>query len=103
MEEINIKWLAYTLYKIDWLRRISPERMMDFVKNWYDDRKIDANDTSTLQEIYDEFGFDGESYACYEEFLDAEYRDKEYIKSLLNESQYKEYLADLEHEDDEQE
>lgn len=91
----NISELAYELYKIDWMRRISPERQMDSIKDYYDDKRMDPDDDSDYDDVLFEFGFDGEFYVCFEEFLDNEYRDKDYMKSLLNEDQYKEYLEDI--------
>lgn len=92
---MDIKTLAYTLYKIDWLRRISHDRIADLVKNFYDDTKELEPDAYTLSDYFEEYGFNGETYVCFDEFIDSEYRDKGYIKTLLNESQYNEYLKDL--------
>ncbi len=91
----TIRELAYTLYKIDWMRRISADRIMDFVKNYYDDEKIDPDPDISIRDVFDEFGFDGECYVCYDEFIDGEYRDKDYIKTLLNDTEYEEYLRDI--------
>lgn len=93
---MSIKELAYTLYKLDWMRRISYDMKRDFVLNYYIDSKIVPSSSATLQETLEEFGFDGELYVCYEEFLESEYLDKEYIEILLPREQYKEYLKDIE-------
>lgn len=92
---MNIKELAYTLYKLDWMRRISYDRKRDFVLNYYVDSKIKPTSDATLLDTLEEFGFDGELYACFEEFLENEYQDDSYIKELLPDEQYKEYLADI--------
>ena len=34
---MGIYHLAYELYKIDWLRRISADRQMDAMKDYYED------------------------------------------------------------------
>ena len=92
---MSIRDLCYELYKIDWLRRISPERQMDSIKNYYEDQKMDDVET-TYEEVLDEFGFGGEFYACFSEFLLAESRDTEYMEKLLgNEMLFNEYVADL--------
>ena len=39
-----------------------------------------------------DFGFGGELFAGYQEFLECEYRNKEYIKSILTKEQYLDYL-----------
>ncbi len=49
---------------------------------------------STIKGAFAESGFDGEQYACYDEFLDAEYQDDEYMRQLLSKEQYQECLAD---------
>lgn len=100
---MTISELAYELYKIEWLSRYSADTMSDFVKQYYNDCKIDSNDDSTLTEVFEEFGFDGEIYVCYEEFLDNEYQDKEYMRDLLDDDQYEDYLADIGDENDEEE
>ena len=43
----------------------------------------------------EEIGFNGEIYVCYDEFIDNEYQDKKYIRSLLdNEELFEEYLEE---------
>lgn len=92
---MTISGLCYELYKIDWMQRISPERQMDNLKTYYEDAKEDTEST-TYEEIIEEFGFDGELYVCFDEFLGAEYQDKEYMKELLDNNElYKEYLEDV--------
>lgn len=92
----DIQTLAYTLYKVDWLRRISHDRIADLVKNYYEEQKECSFDDWTIEDYFDEYGFNGEMYVCLNEFLDAEYRDKEYMKKLLdNPALYDEYLADI--------
>lgn len=92
---MDIRTLAYTLYKIDWLRRISHDRIADLVKNYYDETRECAPDELTLNDYFDECGFNGEIYACFDEFIDNEYGNKSYMETLLNEKQYDEYLEDL--------
>ena len=36
---MTISKLAYELYKINWMRRISSERQMDAVKNFYEEQE----------------------------------------------------------------
>ena len=52
--------------------------MIDYYKGLVDD-----DDTYTYEDYLDEFGYDGEIYACYDEFLDNEYLDHIYMESLL--------------------
>lgn len=83
MRIMNIMDLCYKLYKEDWESRISPERkkslMIDF---WYNISPEDRTEEA-LAEYLDENGYQGELYVCFEEFLGAEFLDKEYMKELL--------------------
>jgi len=48
-----------------------------YINDWCVSRGYDSND-------YDvEHGFNGESFVCFDEFLDAEFKDEEYVKRLL--------------------
>lgn len=80
-----ISKLCYELYKVDWkhCHMITPEREMDSIKDYHEG--LVGNDTDyTYNDYLEEFGYDGELYVCYEEFLDAEYMDEDYICSLLD-------------------
>lgn len=95
--EINsIRQLAYELYKIDWMRQISPERQMDSLRQYYDDKKLCPGDTSVYNDIIDEFGYDGDIYETFDEFLESKYLEADYMKALLNSSQYEDYEKDVE-------
>lgn len=96
MLAIFIRPLIYELYKTDWLRRISPERKMNAIKDYYE--YLDSeHDNPSFEDYINEFGYDGEIYACFEEFLDSEYKDENYIKSLLSDSHhlYELYMKDM--------
>jgi len=102
-DDINMRHLCYDLYKVDWKRtRITPEREMKNIKKYYNFLMNDAEFDEDINEYtYDnfvyEYGYDGELYVYYNEFLQAEYMDREYIKYLLNDDTlYQKYLKDLE-------
>lgn len=87
---MTIRDLCYELYKLDWMKQISREEIADTYKECYQEG----------WDSYDDFifecGYGGSLYVCYDEFLGAEYLDKEYIKSLLdNDELYQEYLEDI--------
>ena len=79
-----ISKLCYELYKVDWKHShmITTEREIDSIKDYYEEVGYDAE--YTYNDYLEEFGYDGDLYACYEEFLDAEYLDKDYICGLLD-------------------
>lgn len=94
---LMIQNLCYELYKVDWKHShmISKEREMDVIKNYYEEGIFFAYEgsfTSYLEEV----GYDGELYVCFEEFMETEYQDEEYILLLLaNDRLSKLYLEDL--------
>ena len=77
--------LCYELYKINWKHShmITAEREMDSIKGYYEGL-VDSDTEYTYNDYLEEFGYDGELYVCYEEFLDTEYMDEDYICSLLD-------------------
>lgn len=93
---MNITELAYELYKIDWMRRISAEHQMDVFKNFYQNQEGQEDSEYTIKDWIEDEGYDGELYVCKDEFLDTEYLDKEYMKSLFdNDTLFKEYQANF--------
>lgn len=92
---MNFRELCYELYKIDWeSTHITQQIKMDNIKNFYEDGYRYCY--SSLEEYLCDIGYDCGIYACYDEFIDNEYQDTNYIRSLLdNEKLFKEYLEDL--------
>lgn len=86
--------LCYELYKIDWMQRISADRQINAVCRYYD--ILITEELSIIEYPFttylNEYGYDGEIYACFDEFLDCEFKDVEYIKSLLAGDLFKIYL-----------
>lgn len=101
---MDISELVYELYKIDWMRRISPERQMQVVKEYYaeqegffDEDSEDFYEEYSLNDYIFEHGYDGELYVCYYEFLREEYMDAEFVRYLLNdECLFGVYMKDVE-------
>lgn len=97
---MNIVDLAYELYKIDWMRRISADRQIDALKDYYE--TLTFADEEETEYSFDDYlevgGYDGELYACFDEFLDCEFLDKTYMKKLLNNNsliaEYEKYLKE---------
>jgi len=95
---MGIYHLAYELYKIDWLRRISADRQMDAMKDYYESL-INADEYS-FDDYIEAFGYGGELYVCFDEFYENEYLDKAYMKQLFNNdklfAEYEEHLKQRE-------
>lgn len=83
-----IRKLCYELYKIDWkyTHMITAQREIDEIKNYYADL-VDDDTEYTYNDYLEEFGYNGELYVCYEEFLDNEYLDEDYMCKLLDDEQ----------------
>ena len=80
-----ISKLCYELYKVDWKHShmITKEVEMDSIKNYYEGL-VDKDVEYTYNDYLEEFGYDGELYVCYEEFLENEYLEEDYICGLLD-------------------
>lgn len=82
-----ISKLCYELYKIGWKQyHVDIERERQSIKDYY--AFLEEEDLSASLYTYDdyleEFGYDGELYVCYEEFLETEYLEDDYICGLLD-------------------
>ncbi len=89
---MDIKELCYELYKMDWMQRISAERQIDALRNYYQETPEEDRGSYTFNDFIYENGYDGELYVCFSEFSEVEFLDKEYIRSLLdNEKLFAEY------------
>ena len=78
------KRMVYELYKIDWMRRISAERKMDSIKNYFEETLKDESYVGyPYQDWLEDVGYNGELYVCFYEFCDRELQDREYIRWLI--------------------
>lgn len=88
-----IEKAAYELYKQDWLcKHVSVERQFSSMQEYYE---MDEEDRSAY-ENYDDYlfenGYGGEIYACFDEFLNAEFQDEGYMEYLLGPKLFEKYL-----------
>ena len=96
---------AYELYKQDWINNhTTPELRLEVIRDYYDyiqdsmedEDCEDIEDCDTLEEyIYNNGYPNGEMYVCFDEFVDNEFNDKEYMKELLGVTLYSEYLLTI--------
>ena len=101
MDKTMISKLCYELYKIDWKRNnITADIETNNIKDYY--KGLVDNDTDyTYEDYVSEFGYGGYLYACYDEFCESEYLDKDYICGLLNDDKLIQmYLEDIEKSSD---
>lgn len=92
---MDIRKIAYEKYKLNWM--MEHGYTLADIMNELNDMQEEEPDTCVSNLFSDweyEFGFESEIWACYDEFLEYEFNDKDYMKSLLNEDEYKEYLRE---------
>lgn len=86
---LDISKMAYDLYKQDWLdTHTTPEMRLQTIRDFYSYIQ-ECISSYELPDSYEDWLFEngiprGGFYVCYEEFCDAEYRDPEYVRFLLN-------------------
>ena len=92
---MSIKKIAYEKYKLDWMlhRGYTLGELISVLSSYAND--IDEDLVTALDIWESDRGFGGEIWACFDEFIDSEYQEKDYMKQLLNEEEYKEYQEDL--------
>ena len=79
---------AYEAYKINWLHtQLTKDQQLDVIKN-YIEESIEAfteydNEPESLDDYIFENGYFGDCYVCFNEFLDSDYRDIEFMASLI--------------------
>lgn len=100
MDEKDIEKLqreAYRLYQLDWMAAhgYSAKDLAVAVLEWLERDDFEAIDD--FPGCYDDWaeygGFDSEIWACFNEFLDAEYRDEAYMSRLLPTKLFEQYKA----------
>ena len=81
-----ISKIAYELYKQDWIdTHTNTRQRLDSIVDYYLETDEQYSNPTYDEYIY-EVGFNGEIYDCYDEFLDNEYQDKDYIIGLLKDT-----------------
>lgn len=96
-ETDKIRTKCYELYRLDWMAQhgVGISDLLDgleTLQNAYLRKSADYSHFGsdlgpTISEVYnewaDDYGFDGSLWACYDEFIGAEYLDAGYMHSLL--------------------
>lgn len=98
MDNWMMKELAYELYKQDWIDgHTTPEMRLRSMQQYYEDFLSTDVPYPTYEEYLQDVGFDGNIYACFEEFVANEYENEEYMKYLLGDEIYA-YFIEAERE-----
>ena len=102
MNKLELRKCIYELYKQDWIHEhLSNQQVKDTIVDYFEGL-VDSSEDFTFQDYIEEYGYtNGEVYSCYDEFMDNEYSDEEYIKSLLEDypKLLKEYQEDYKEEE----
>lgn len=97
----RISDVAYELYRQNWIdTNVTREMRLNDIRNW-GKTEIENDDEDlacSYEEYVAEFGIgNGSLYACYNEFIDYEYQDREFMKALLkSDALIEAYLKDEE-------
>jgi hypothetical protein len=93
---MNIKQIAYEKYKLNWMLRhgYTLTQLIEELADCMEEVHEDLNVVSYVWE-YD-YGFGGEIWVCFDEFIVNEYQDKHYMKQLLTKAEYDEYRKEVE-------
>lgn len=89
----DIKEKAYELYKLDWLARHG-YTLDDVLRKAYEimtSDYINIQEEDDLLTTFAEVDFYGEMYVGFDEFINNEYQDIEYMKMLFGGVDTKEY------------
>lgn len=92
----GIRKNAYAKYQLRWM--IDHDySISDIIERLSDMEAEESHEGvgAMFQEWSYDTGFDGELWVCYEEFLASEYRDKSYMRQLLRDDEYAQYLNDV--------
>lgn len=102
----NISKVAYELYKQEWIDTHTTRDMrLDALREYHLYRKECINndfEVDSFDEWISEAGYgSGSLYACYAEFCDIEYHDKEHMCELLSDKKLIElYYSDIENDNE---
>lgn len=89
---MDITKIAYEKYCLDWMIAHGHSitellRELELMRQEDPERGL----LSLFEDWEYGYGFSGEVWACYDEFLESEYLDDSYMKALLTESEYELY------------
>lgn len=89
----TIQEIAYEKYKLSWMlsHGFTLSNLMHALHSYQEG-------VSPLPELFCEWetdaGFSGSLWVCFHEFLNTEYQNEEYMKTLLTEPEFIRYLAE---------
>ncbi len=95
---MNIRKIAYELYKIDWVNRhISLEEQLRAYREYAIEKDINYEESYSFDDFLFDNGYNNELYVFEEDFLESLYLNEEYMESLIphNSVLWNEYQKDI--------
>jgi hypothetical protein len=93
---MDITEIAYEKYRLDWMLSHG-YTLVDLIAEL--EKMREEESTTSLQSLFEDweygFGFNSEIWVCYEEFMDNEFWDDEYMCELLTTNEFTTYLEYL--------
>ena len=88
----KLERIAYEKYQLDWLKNhnFSIKDLLQEIETIPFSREVNIVEDKLA--AFEEIGFNGELYVYFNEFLDNEFQDKDYMKFLLTKEEFEEYL-----------
>ena len=93
-DDMSIEVIAYEKYKLDWMVKHG-KTIGDLICELSLSQQDDPNKSiaSLFRNWEFDRGFNGEIWACFDEFLESEYQDEYYMRSLLTSAEWDEYAS----------
>lgn len=97
-----IKHLIYEIYKAQWIEGHTTKEQRLIKLGSYAKDILEGEESCSFKEYIEEYGYNFECYATYDEFLKNEYQNKKLIKDILKEAEgengklYSAYLGEQE-------
>ncbi len=87
---------AYRLFQMRWLmdHGITMKDISNEAAKWMDEYRFDKEHYS-FESFIAKYGFTGEIYPCYDEFISSEFNDVDFMLNLLPEEKHEGYLRAL--------
>lgn len=100
VKDMAFKNYCYALYQFNWIlsRGFTLDDTFFYLLSYASDLYIDATSALdiTVESIQNDWdGLNGQIYASFYEFLDSEYQDENYMKTLLSPEDFETYKKDV--------
>lgn len=97
----SIQAVAYEKYKLAWMMKQGIS-LKDLIEALAEQQREDSSigENKNLLAAYKDWDLDvgfgsGSIWVCFDEFLDNEYQDTQFMRSILTEEEFRTYLDDI--------